>query len=40
VKYAKIVALTMDEQPLEEIEGVITAGSINLDGASAVRRTC
>lgn len=40
VKYAKIVALTMDEQPLEEIEGVITAGSINVDGASAVRRTC
>jgi hypothetical protein len=26
--------------PLESIEGRVTAGSINVDGASAVRRTC
>jgi len=38
--YARIIALTFDEQPLEQIEGRITSGSINIDGASAVRRTC
>lgn len=30
----------MDELPIEYIEGRVTAGSINVDGASAVRRTC
>lgn len=38
--YAKIIALTFDELPIEAIEGRVTAGSINLDGTSAVRRTC
>ena len=38
--YAKITALTFEETPIETIEGRITAGSINVDGASAVRRTC
>lgn len=38
--YAKVIALTFDEQPIETIEGRITGGSINIDGASAVRRTC
>lgn len=40
VIYARVIALTFDEQPLETIEGKITSGSINLDGASAIRRTC
>lgn len=38
--YARITALKMDESPLETIQGRITGGSINFDGASAVRRTC
>lgn len=40
-KYAKITALTLNEQPVEVIEGKVAAsGTINIDGASAVRRTC
>ena len=38
--YARITALTFDEKPIETIEGRITQGSVNVDGASAVRRTC
>ena len=38
--YAKIIALTKDEQPIEAIEGVVQSGSINIDGKSAVRRSC
>lgn len=38
--YARITALSKDELPLERIEGKITSGSINIDGASAIRRTC
>ena len=39
-KFAKIIALTFDENQVEEIQGKITSGSINIDGTSAVRRTC
>ena len=38
--YAKITALSMKELPIEAIEGKVTGGSVNIDGASAVRRTC
>lgn len=38
--YAKITSLTFDELPIETIEGRVTSGSINLDGNSAVRRSC
>ena len=38
--FAKIIALNNNEEPIEEIQGKITTGSINVDGASAVRRTC
>ena len=38
--YAKIIALDINEQPLEQVEGSITSGSISIDGASAIRRTC
>ena len=38
--YAKVIALNFNETPIETIEGRITAGSINVDGTSAVRRTC
>jgi hypothetical protein len=38
--FARITALTFDELPIETIEGRVTQGSVNIDGASAVRRTC
>ena len=38
--YAKVIALSSDELPLEELEGKITQGSINCDGSSAIRRSC
>ena len=38
--YARIIALTFDERPIEQIEGKVTSGSVNIDAASAVRRTC
>lgn len=39
--FVKIIALDVDENPLESIEGRISnGGSINIDGASFVRRTC
>lgn len=38
--YARITLLTFQETPIEYIEGKITAGTINVDGSSAVRRTC
>lgn len=38
--YAKVIALNINEEPVEEITGKITGGSVNVDGASAVRRTC
>lgn len=38
--YVKIVVMGMDEVPIEQITGRITAGSININGDSAVRRTC
>ena len=30
--YARIVALNMQEEPMEEISGRVTQGSINIDG--------
>ena len=38
--FARITALTHEELPIEFIEGKVTSGSINVDGQSAVRRTC
>lgn len=38
--YARVTALNLQEYPIETIEGRVTQGSINIDGASAVRRTC
>lgn len=38
--YARVIALTFDELPIESIEGRVSAGSITFDGTSAVRRTC
>lgn len=39
-QYVKITLLDWEENPIEEIQGLTTGGSINLNGDSAVRRTC
>lgn len=38
--YAEVIALNSNDEVLETIEGHVTAGTVNVDGASAVRRTC
>lgn len=38
--FARVIALTFDEEPIEKIEGLVTSGTINIDGNSAIRRTC
>ena len=38
--YARITALQFNESPIETIQGRVSGGSINIDGTSAVRRTC
>ena len=38
--YVRIISLTNEDKPIEEIIGRVTGGSVNVDGASAVRRTC
>lgn len=38
--YVKIISLDFDENPRSEIQGYATGGSVKVDGASAVRRTC
>lgn len=38
-QYAKITLLDWDEKPIQEIQGLITSGSLNLTGNSAIRRT-
>lgn len=39
-QYIKIIILDWNERPIQEIQGMTTSGSINLDGKSAMRRTC
>ena len=38
--YIKIISLTNEDLPVEEITGQATGGSINIDGTSSVRRSC
>lgn len=38
-KYAKIITLNWQEEPIMEIQGLVTGGSCNVDGNSAVRTT-
>ena len=38
--FARLTSLNFIEMPIEQIEGKITGGSINLDGKSSSRRTC
>lgn len=39
-KFIRIISLDFNENPLEQIEGRATGGSVNIDGTSAVRRSC
>lgn len=39
VQYAKIILLSFDEQPIQEIQGTISSGNISVNGSAAVRRT-
>lgn len=39
-QYAKIIILDWLERPIKEIQGIVTSGNINIDGKSAIRRTC
>ena len=38
-QYVKLIVLTFDEKPIQQIQGKITSGSITFDGKSNVRRT-
>ena len=38
-QFARIILLSFDETPIREIQGKITAGSLSVNGRSAVRRT-
>lgn len=41
IQYIKITILSFDEKPIREIQGQVqSGGSINVNGASALRRTC
>lgn len=39
-QYIRITLLNWNEEPLKEIEGTLTGGSMNKDGSSSFRRTC
>lgn len=39
-QYAKITVLNWQEEPIQEIQGIVTGGTININGSSSVRRTC
>jgi hypothetical protein len=38
IVYVRILSLTSENYPIEQIEGVATGGDITIDGASSVRR--
>ena len=38
-QFVKITVLNWKEEPLEQIQGIATSGSVNLDGNSSMRRT-
>lgn len=40
VVYARISSLTLDEMPIDTLEGRVIGGSITVDGTSTVRRSC
>lgn len=38
--FAKIISLDYDENPIEEITGRVSSGTVSIDGSSSVRRSC
>ena len=38
-QFVKVTVLNWDEQPIEDIQGKVSSGNLNLDGQSSVRRT-
>jgi hypothetical protein len=38
-QYVKLIVLTFDEKPIQEIQGKVTGGNFTIDGSSAMRRT-
>ena len=38
-QFIKLIVLTFDEKPIQEIQGKVTGGSFSLNGSSAMRRT-
>lgn len=38
-QYAKIIVLTFNEKPIQEIEGKVVSGNFTFDGSSSMRRT-
>lgn len=38
-QYVKLIVLTFDEKPIQQIQGKITGGSFTIDGSSGMRRT-
>lgn len=39
-QYIKLTVLDWEERPVQEVQGTSISGSVNLDGKSAMRRTC
>ena len=39
-QFVKLTLLDWNENPLEEIQGIATGGTISINGSSAIRRTC
>ena len=39
-QYVKIIILSFDEKPIQQIQGRILSGNVSLDGSSGMRRTC
>jgi hypothetical protein len=37
-QYVKITLLNWEEKPIQEIQGLVTGGNLNLDGKSGMRR--
>ena len=39
-QYVRITVLNWKDEPIKDIQGIVTGGNLNLDGKSSVRRTC
>ena len=39
-QFVKITVLDFKERPIQDIQGKVISGNINIDGNSSVRRTC